>query len=77
MRKIVSPLDGIRSPLNTYGIAAFPASVLLSSEPNGFALDFMSNTYAISNNSGAESLIFNDGFGFAADFTDNSYSVRT
>ena len=76
MRKIVSPLDGITSPLNIYGVSAFPAAVLLSSEPNGFALDFMSNSYAINNNSGAESLIYNDGFGFAADFTDNSYSVR-
>ena len=53
-----------------------PSQLLISGEPNAFAIDFLSNTYAINVNNGADSLIFNDQIGFSIDFTDNSYAVK-
>lgn len=45
MRKIVSPLDGVTSPL---GKKTKPVAVsLLASEPQGMAIDFVANTYAV------------------------------
>jgi len=54
----------------------YPASLLIAEEPNAFAIDFLSDTYAINVNNGAESLIYNDQVGFAIDMTDNSYAVK-
>ena len=45
MRKIVSPLDGIRSPMGKRNDNG--AVVLLQSEPQAFALDFLTNTSAV------------------------------
>lgn len=45
MRKIVSPLDGIRSPFGRRDTT--PAQTLLGSEAQGLALDFLSNTSAV------------------------------
>lgn len=56
--------------------SVFPASLLISDEPNAFAIDFLSNTYAMNISTGAESLIYNDQVGFAIDMTDNSYAVK-
>lgn len=78
MRKIVSPVSGIRSPFGppkTGGISG-AAYNLIFSEPNGFALDFLDNSYAIQRNEGAVSLLFSDASGFALDFTDNTSAVR-
>ena len=44
MRKIVSPIDGIKSPLGQKSIAAV---TLLQSETQGMALDFITNTSAV------------------------------
>lgn len=44
MRKIVSPLDGVQSPLGKRDNAAV---TLLQSETQGLALDFITNTRAI------------------------------
>jgi len=54
----------------------YPASLLISADPNAFAIDFLLDTYAINVNNGAESLIYNDQVGFAIDMTDNSYAVK-
>lgn len=45
MRKITSPLDGIRSPVSRTNDT--PAVALLSGEPQGFAIEFIKNTYAV------------------------------
>lgn len=45
MRKIVSPLDGVRSPLGR--VNDVPALNLINGEPQGFALDFRTNTSAV------------------------------
>jgi hypothetical protein len=45
MRKIISPLDGIKSPLGKRDTS--PAVTLLGSEGNGIAFDFMANSVAV------------------------------
>lgn len=45
MRKIVSPLDGIRSPITRTNDV--PALNLISGEQQGFAIEFIKNTYAV------------------------------
>lgn len=58
------------------GGAGNGASYLIVRDSNGFALDFLTNSYAINQSTGSESLIFNDGVGFALDLLDNSYAVK-
>lgn len=49
---------------------------LLGSELNGFAIEFLGNTYAIQTATGAEQLVWYETTAMAIDFTDNSYVVK-
>jgi len=58
------------------GGAGNGAAYLITSDANGFAIDFLTNSYSINISNGSEALIFSEGAGFAIDTTDNSYAVK-
>jgi hypothetical protein len=68
----------------SYGVALLGADgignsalTLLGNEPNGMAIDFLTNTYAIRFSTSVETLLWDEASGLAMDFTNNTYAVRT
>lgn len=79
MRKIVSPIDGLRSPFGppTIGGAAGNGAIyLLGTEDNGFAIDFLTNSYALRELEAID-LLGSEPQGFAMDYISDTYAVRT
>lgn len=79
MRKLVSPISGIRSPFgppSIGGAGGNGAIYLLGTEDNGFAIDFLTDSYAL-RRLDALDLIGAEPQGFAMDYISNTYAVRT
>lgn len=81
MRRIVSPLDGVQSPIGRRVSGSGPAAILLGDEWNGMAIDFTVNAYIVQTASSAEMLFggtpaTQEPFAMATDFLTNSYAVR-
>jgi hypothetical protein len=53
------------------------ALTLLGNEPNGMAIDFLTNTYVVRFSTSVETLLWDEASGLAMDFTNNTYAVRT
>lgn len=70
---------GLYAPNGGYyfdGLATAAELLLGFTEPDGFAIDFISNTYTIRDSTGSEGLLYTETTGFGLDFTDNSYTVK-
>lgn len=77
MREIVTPLAGI-SPFASRGGSAdggIAAAVLLGTEYDGFALDFLADGYALRIGT-ASDLIGAEPQGFALDYTTNTSAMK-
>lgn len=70
---------GIYSPNGGYyfdGLATAPELLIGLTEPEGFAIDFLTNTYTIKDGTGSEGLLYTESLGLSFDFTDNTYTVK-
>jgi hypothetical protein len=76
---IISGATGLYSPNGGYyfdGLATASELLLGFTEPDGFTIDFLSNTYTIRDSLGSEGLLYTETVGFGLDFTDNTYTVK-
>lgn len=67
-------------PLMGGGVRTPNAALIIGSELDGFALDFLDNSYAVKTTSASEKLLLQLGDewrGFAMDFTSDLYAIRT
>jgi hypothetical protein len=58
------------------GLATASELLLGFTEPDGFTIDFLSNTYTIRDSTGSEGLIYTESLGLGLDFMDNTYTVK-
>ena len=75
----ISGVTGLYAPNGGYyfdGLAPASEVLLGFTEPDGFTIDFLTNTYTIRDSTGSEGLIYTETLGFGLDFMDNTYTVK-